>query len=112
MLAQLTPLPLIMVIGTVPVMIAPLSGAVICTTPGLAVAVGPTLVAVGVPAEGVALAVAVATGLMNCASTFRVICCAPGLTTELLGPHGLRLLKPHDHCTVPGENTVAPLAAW
>ena len=146
-------------------MVAPLTGATICTTPGvgvaeglettvvvglgeglkmtvavavadglktaLAVAVG-AAVAVAVPVGvAVAGAVAVAVGvavadavdvapggvgvgeeLINCVSTLRVICCAAGFTTELVGPHGLRLLSPHDHCTVLAEKTDAPLAAW
>jgi len=113
---------------TVPATFAPLSGAVICTAPGVGVAEGlAAIVGVGVArtAVGVALAlllgvavgvpVALAVGdaleLMNSPSTFWVICSATGLTIEVVGPHGLISLKPHDHCTVPVEKTVAPLAA-
>jgi hypothetical protein len=73
-----------------------------------------TAVAVGVPtADEVAVALGVATAeeLINSASTLAVICCAVGFTCEVTGPHGLRSLNPHDHCTVLAENTVAPLAA-
>ena len=84
-----------------PETVAPLSGAVICSNPGVGVAEGlAPIVAVGV-AAGVALVVAPAVGvddgLMNCASTLRVICCAAALTREGLVLHGLTLLRPNDH---------------
>ena len=66
-------------------------------TPGVGVADG--LAATVAVALGVveALAVGVADELMNRAMTFRVICCAAGLTREGLGLQGLTSLRPLDH---------------
>jgi hypothetical protein len=119
---------LVTVMGTVPETVAPLSGALICTGPGVAVATGvAVLVALGVMIKievavavlcavevGVApdaLGVGVAAELMNRASTLRVICCAAAFTRDGLSLHGLTSLRPSDHWMLPAANTVAPLGA-